>query len=246
MDRNEYIAWVSKNVGKGGQIPRIDPFNKKQKGNERNKRAEEYPCKDVEEFQKYQERHNLKKEDDKKDNSTQSTNKKRNQQNNAIKKQNLIRNVAKQIISKVVLVVVGAIIIVVSYTAVTERDKVIAQEPLVASTVWTWDENKETATVDLLDENDNLIVQLPTTITVVTVDATCTKDGSITYTAKALKGDKEYTDTKIEIIEALGHHFGEGTETILENGNHATVYECDRCHEKFTIETSVTEEEEEE
>ena len=55
-------------------------------------------------------------------------------------------------------------------------------------------------------------------ITSETTDPTCTEAGKTVYTATALFGDQEYTDTKEEEIPAAGHSYeytdnGDGTHT---------------------------------
>ena len=50
------------------------------------------------------------------------------------------------------------------------------------------------------------------------------------------------TDARYESTPALGHTFDSGTEVTLEDGQTAMQFECNRCHEHFTIINSIDEE----
>ena len=104
--------------------------------------------------------------------------------------------------------------------------------PLLAS--WTWSDDHLSCEVELADHNGHVVRQAPAVVTVTVMEATCTKDGSTTYKATIEEGEETYSTTYSETAPALGHSFGEGTETIID-GKKAIVYECTRCHEQFTI-----------
>lgn len=50
------------------------------------------------------------------------------------------------------------------------------------------------------------------------------------------------TDAHYESTPALSHTFDSGTEVTLEDGQTAMQFECNRCHELFTIINSIDEE----
>ena len=73
---------------------------------------------------------------------------------------------------------------------------------------WQWAENKESASVKFICENDaNHVEIVDAVVTTDTTHATCTTDGKIVYTAKAEFEEKQYTDTKEVTIEKLGHDY---------------------------------------
>lgn len=258
MNYNEFEAWLSrnvKNIGKGGSIPSIDPFNKAKIGSERNERPEEYPMNDVEEYHHYNERYKpLGEEDDDKNQNdssdsqsqsfegqARSTSYSRSKASKASKnKGNAVKNIAKNIVSKVVLVVVGAIVVVSGYNAVRAHEAEKAA-PVVASIEWQWNEDYSSVNAELLDSKGSLIKKAPATITKEEVAAACSVEGTITYTA-TYKGDdgKEYTDTKIVTNAAIGHAFEKVSEE--DNGDTVTItFECTHCHEQFVITTNIEE-----
>ena len=58
--------------------------------------------------------------------------------------------------------------------------------------------------------NDAHVENVTATVTnAVTTEATCETTGVRTYTAKVTFEDKEYTDTKTEVIPATDHAYGE-------------------------------------
>lgn len=68
--------------------------------------------------------------------------------------------------------------------------------------------------------------------------ATCTEDGSITYTATATVGEQIYTDTRTEkTADATGHTFG-----APQTSNGKTVYHCSECGKDFVINYGISEE----
>lgn len=109
------------------------------------------------------------------------------------------------------------------------------------SSSWNWSNGNKTATVTIKDKNGKIIKEVPAKVTVDQKAATCKTEGSIVYTATATDEGRSYSSSKSEKVEALGHSFGEGKEVVLDNGQTAMTFECARCHEKFTIQTSITE-----
>ena len=106
--------------------------------------------------------------------------------------------------------------------------------------VFTWSKDYSTATATFTCANDKTHVKkVDAKITSETVDATCTTEGTITYTASVKLAGKTYTDTKVVNNKALGHKYGKpnftwskdyGTATATftcENDNaHVLVKEC--------------------
>lgn len=155
-----------------------------------------------------------------------------------------VGNIVKNVAGKVVAVVGGGAVVVAGYEAI-----VAAQTPEPAPIVqyveadWlTWNENEMTIPVKLYDEKDNVIKEITAVVSIDISPATCTEAGSKTYTATYEEEDKTYTDTHSDALEPIGHDFGEGKPIVTEKGA-AIEYECAHCHEKFTIETTVEENE---
>ena len=78
-------------------------------------------------------------------------------------------------------------------------------------------------------------------ITVQTVEATCTADGSSTYTASASVNGTIYTDTKNQILPSSGHHYGEVVWTWSQDYTEATVSKsCLNCKDVMEAEGVIT------
>ena len=256
MITKEYGAWPTWNVSSSGQKKSFDPYNRHLK-KERFPRAEEYACRNLEQYHHYSEYNDLTAEEyrkKKKDDSNRS----RNSSSSRMR-----------IMQQVVCFVAGSTIIVSSYNAVIKQQQAeampqpappaVVQEvednpipeipeipeeevaPQVASVEWVWDDANKSANVKLLDSEGNIINESLANISIATVDATCNKEGSRTYTASVDYEGESYTDSKTETIQPLGHSFDDGKETVLSSGQSAMEFECKRCHEHFTIATSSSE-----
>ena len=105
------------------------------------------------------------------------------------------------------------------------------------SPVWNWtgdDENGYTsATATFTDANDPTVSKTVTdnAITIETTLATCTAAGATAYTATVTFNGTEHTDTKTVVIPALGHDWGEWTQTTASTCTGAGVETrtCSRC-----------------
>ena len=263
MNNNEFEAWLSqnvKNIGKGGSRPHIDPFNKAKKGSERNVRAEEYPMMDVDEFHHYPERYSQKKTDDDDNNDYDSSSQSRSNaqsqsqsqygrqtshsQSKASKASNsagrVVQSVAKNVISKVALVVVGSVIVVTGYNEIQAHEAAKAA-PVVTTIEWVWSDDYTTASAGLMSDKGVLIKEVPATVTTTETTPTCTSAGTVTYTATYVDDDgKEHSDVRTETKEAFGHAF-EKVGEVVDGNKVTTTFECTHCHEKFTITTTVEE-----
>ena len=129
-----------------------------------------------------------------------------------------------------------------SYQTIKEHEAAKANPtPVVAEAKIDWGTEESGATFSLWDKDGNLIKEITAVVVTTQIDPTCTKEGTITYTATAEDGDKTYSDTRTETIAPTGHSFGEGH--LTESDGQLTIeYECAHCHEKFTVTTSVDEE----
>ena len=77
--------------------------------------------------------------------------------------------------------------------------------------VWKWnDDFKATATFTCANDPSHVKNVTATVTNAVTTEATCETDGVRTYTAKVTFDGKDYTDTKTEVIPALGHDYKDG------------------------------------
>lgn len=83
---------------------------------------------------------------------------------------------------------------------------------------FTWSEDNQTCTAIFTCKNGDDKQKVECKVASETTDPTCTEAGKTVYTATALFGDQEYTDTKEEEIPAAGHSYeytdnGDGTHT---------------------------------
>ena len=77
--------------------------------------------------------------------------------------------------------------------------------------VWKWtDDFKATATFTCANDPSHVKNVTATVTNAVTTEATCESTGVRTYTAKVTFDGKDYTDTKTEVIPALGHDYKDG------------------------------------
>ena len=214
MKVKERESWVSNNVGKGGKRPSYDEFNKAFKGQERNPRAQEYASQGLEEYHHYSERAEYK------ENSDESKSKQKQEQ-----KRSSTSNAIRNVIGRVVAVVAGAVILVTTYTTMT----------VVSSNNWIWSSDMQTVSVELVRRDGVVIKELPAVVTVTQQDPVCNQTGLKTFTATAEDEDEVvYSDVRYETLSPLGHDHYVVEETILD-GQIIRVYECSRCHERFTI-----------
>ena len=111
---------------------------------------------------------------------------------------------------------------------------------------FTWADDYSSATATFVCTNDS---EHTTTVDCVvsdeTTDATCTKEGSATYTATVTFEGKEFSDEKTEEIDALGHDyqakFSWGKTDSGERMAQATLT-CIRCNDKHQEVCEVTSE----
>ena len=241
MRAEEFGGWKANNVGKGGKRPSYDQFNKSSKGHERNPAAKEFASQGLEGYHHYSEFVDTRteKDDDKKKDNSSSNSSQSSKTNSASKVTNHSSSLIRNIVSRVAVAAIGAVVVVNEYQVVQQHEE--EKFSTVASVTWNWSEDNQNATIGLFNNDENLIKELPTTIYISQEDPTCTKDGLITYIATAVDEDgKTYTDTHTETLPALGHDYVL-IEEKLENGKIIRVYECSKCHERVTITISADE-----
>ena len=240
------------NNGYSGQQRSGDEYNRSFK-QIRFTSAEEYATRNVKEYHNYPEQKDLTKDkDDQKD-------KLKNKQNNA-KNSGSSAAGGTQAIAQVVVALVGAAVVTVSYTSavakraqkqVDDTSTSISQSvnqnqaddtDVALTATWEWGEDNETAVLILTDSTGKVVAEVPATISTSEEAAKCTTAGKMTYTATATYEGKSYSDTRDKELPALGHDFNSGTQTVLDNGNTATDFECNRCGEHFVVQNSANEE----
>ena len=242
---NEYGRWFVRN---DPQTWRRNLGAYKRPFNERYQRPAEYTP-SVEEYRHYPAMKDIVAEQEEK--------KKKLQENDAIKQSDNVRrqsrtaqnagrnigNIVKNIVGRVVAVVAGSVVIVTGYQTMAAEKARNAEKP-IAQVVASWDEWNEsdsTIILKLKDAEGNVVKEIPAVITSEEVPATCTEAGSKTYTATAQDGGKEYSDSHIDTVAPLGHHFDDGKAETDKNGNPVMVFECSDCHEIIKVTTSVEE-----
>ena len=97
--------------------------------------------------------------------------------------------------------------------------------------IWAWGDDNLTATVTFADKVGGEDLVLDAEITKKTTEATCEKDGSIVYTAKAIYEGKTFTQNQTIVLESQGHNY----EAIYGDDGHIT-YECSVCGDTYTDE----------
>ena len=111
--------------------------------------------------------------------------------------------------------------------------------------VFTWSDDYSTAEATFTCANDKTHVKkVDAEITSETVDATCTKEGTVTYTASVKLAGKTYTDTKVVNNKALGHKYGKPNFTWSKDYSTAEatfICENDKTHIE-TVKAAVTSE----
>lgn len=107
---------------------------------------------------------------------------------------------------------------------------------------WNWtkgENNTYTATATFTCANDEKHVEtVDAKVTEKSEGATCTEAGKIVYTAKVTFNGKDYTDSKEETVEALGHDYQTTTTKATLSKDGSIVTKCTRCGdvtEKTTI-----------
>ena len=223
MKVKERESWVLTNEGKGGSKPSFDEFNKSFKGQERNPKAKEFASQGLDEYHHYSERAEYK------ENKDDSKNKEQKQQKKHSSKSNMIKNV----VGRVAAVAASAVVIVSTYASITGVD----------STKWHWSEDNQTVSVELVRRDGDVIKELTADVSVEIIEPVCNAEGLKTYTATALdEDDVVYTDVHTETLSPLNHD-RIIIEEKIENGQIIRVYECSRCHERFTITIGINENE---
>ena len=93
----------------------------------------------------------------------------------------------------------------------TKTETIAATGHAYGAPVWKWNDDF-TASATFTCGNDTSHVETvnATVTNEVTTEATCKADGVRTYTAKVTFDGKDYTDTKTEVIPALGHDYKDG------------------------------------
>jgi len=241
MKANEYGAWPSHNISDKNSKYYVDGYNRSFL-KERYEVPGGYATDNISEYYRtpnmYREEYGKKKED------TAKSSRDRKDKN--------ARQLRQRMLQQVVGLVAGSVVITTSYQAVI-REQAAAQQPDAGEpdapapvsymTDWHWSEDNRTVTVVLTDADGNVVKELTAVVTVSEEPPTCNTEGVETYTATAEDEGTTYKDSRSEPLAPLGHDFGEGEETVLANGHTAMTFECARCHEEFTIATSMTENE---
>ena len=91
----------------------------------------------------------------------------------------------------------------------TKTEVIPATSHAYGAPVWKWNDDFTASAIFTCGNNTSHVETVNATVTnEVTTEATCEADGVRTYTAKVTFEDKEYTDTKTEVIPATGHAYG--------------------------------------
>ena len=110
--------------------------------------------------------------------------------------------------------------------------------------VWKWNDDFTASATFTCANNAAHVKNVTATVTnEMTTEATCETTGVRTYTAKVTFEDKEYTDTKTEVIPATGHAYGEPVWKWNDDFKATATFTCgnDTSHVE-TVNAAVTNE----
>ena len=110
--------------------------------------------------------------------------------------------------------------------------------------VWKWNDDFTASATFTCGNDASHVETVNATVTnAVTTEATCKADGVRTYTAKVTFEDKEYTDTKTEVIPATGHTYGAPVWKWNDDFTASATFTCsnDASHVE-TVNATVTNE----
>ena len=266
MRAKEFGSWASKDNSKGGFHSYGDGFNREMKGQPYQK-YKEYAESGLEEYHKYSETKDLAaEEEEKKKNEDKSSRKDSKSKNSKV--QNSTSKMVRNLVGRFVAITAGSVILVNTNPVLAERfpflkvDLVSEEQqsgehgqnppggdtpggnettdPEKLSANWKWSEDKETATLELLNGNGTVVKEVTAAVSVSEEAATCTAEGTKTYIAKAENDGEEFTDETTETLPAIGHDWSIVGTVVLENGTKVT-FECANCHEQYSISTNVQE-----
>lgn len=259
MKSREYGTWPPRNGLNPERQKLYDPYNRALKG-EPYLHVDEYASMDVEEYYRVPAQKDVSGDPNKQD--QKSTSKGKRDSGSATRRQNLLR--------QVVGMVAGSVIITTSYTAAIQRQQeqkpdlppasvepgqndpavtppestesdVTSEEPVSFVLTWKWSDDHRSATLELTDEQGDLIMEIPASVSVTQLPPTCHAAGSNTYVATAEKDGEPVTDIYVEPVAQLPHDFDEGEEVVLEDGRTVWRVTCSRCGDVEIIENTFTE-----
>ena len=96
------------------------------------------------------------------------------------------------------------------YTS-TKTEVIPATGHAYGAPVWKWNDDFTASATFTCANDPSHVKNVTATVTnAVTTEATCESTGVRTYTAKVTFDGKDYTDTKTEVIPALGHDYKDG------------------------------------
>ena len=268
MKAKEFGSWASSKMSKGGFRAPSDEFNKSFKG-QQYRRYKEYASSDLEEYHKYPGTKDLTaEEEEKKQNQEQQSeeSKSKNQRTKNSSARQSSSRITRNLVSRVVAITAGSIVLVNTNPVLAERFPYLQMseifgddlpgettpynpaenDPTPADALtpnWTWSEDHESASLELLNGEGALIATIPATVRVVEEKVeTCTEEGSKVYTASAEREGTDYSDSYSEVVPPIGHTFGNMKISTTEDGQTVVTFECENCHEQYSLTATVEDE----
>ena len=264
MKSREYGTWPPRNGLNEERQKLYDPYNRALKG-EPYLHVDEYAGMDVEEYYRVPETKDVSGNPYEQNRESRPGQSKRSDNAKQMRRMNMIRQVACVVAGSVIITTSYTAAIqrqqeqpiepVVSVEPaepgtstpdlpiVSEpvSDEPVSEEPTDVRQTWQWSSDHRSATLVITDAQGKVLAEIPAAVSVIQLPPTCNTDGTVTYTATAEQDGERYSDAYVETKPALGHAFDQGEEIVLENGHTAMHFECSRCHEEFTIENQMTE-----
>ena len=119
---------------------------------------------------------------------------------------------------------------------------VATEDPVFGQPVWSWAEDNSMAVATFTTRDGQTVEKETADISIERTEPTHTEPGKIVYTATVEFQGETYTDTKTDILPALGHDWDEGAITTEPDCTNAGVktFTCARCGETRTEAVSAT------
>ena len=121
---------------------------------------------------------------------------------------------------------------------------VATEDPVFGQPVWSWAEDNSMAVATFTTRDGQTVEKETADISIERTEPTHTEPGKIVYTATVEFQGETYTDTKTDILPALGHTFGEPEWTWAEDLSMATAtFTCADDEASQTVNATLTKEE---
>ena len=124
----------------------------------------------------------------------------------------------------------------------TKEEVLKATGHTYAEPTFSWSDDYKSAQASFVCKDDQHEEVVEGTITEHKTDPTCTEKGKIVYTATFTFDGKDYTDTKVKVLEATGHTYAEPTISWSEDYKFVTAtFTCEKDKHEEVVEGTISE-----